>query len=507
MRDCTQTLFSNQQINFNFDTAASLLNVVYADIASYKTALYAFKTNVLNSIPTLLDKRLPMSLVPRESLLAVIDAVYKSQKEENHRLTLAIPPSDIHSYYDAKLLRDVTTIEEGLLLNLAIPYASSQTAFQMYRAQVIAMPQADPTEAIKWVTEGSYLAISEDSMETTVLTEEQYANCLGSSTYRICHQTMETHLGQSSCLATLYFHSTMTALTVCETEKVLLPTPEKATNLGYGIWLITSASAAFSLREYSLDELNTPKREDHPGCNICIITLDCGTQLISKYIKIRPDLDSCDKIPAKRISVSLPDPLAHLISELPDLSDLPYYESKTDAGVKLLREVKAKLIDSPHLTKVDQLNEIAKPIAHNMRLLKPSLVDKMEQYVPLRLSLTLTAIVFLGNLVLHALIMYLYHRFAIFRRLTPKFLKSNAGNIQLKPVLSVAAAHRNEFVEHGSKIRENYMVLTQGEMEACQTPKALSRRTSACSSMGVLNGNFEQNTRPNTEREESLSQI
>ena len=507
LRDCTQTLFSNQQINFNFDTAASLLNVVYADIASYKTALYAFKTNVLNSIPTLLDKRLPMSLVPRESLVAVIDAVYKSQKEENHRLTLAIPPSDVHSYYDAKLLRDVTTIEEGLLLNMAIPYASSQTAFQMYRAQVIPMPQADPTEAIKWVTEGSYLAISEDSMETTVLTEEQYANCLGSSTYRICHQTMETHLGQSSCLATLYFHSTMTALTVCETEKVLLPTPEKATNLGYGIWLITSASAAFSLREYSLDELNTPKREDHPGCNICLITLDCGTQLISKFIKIRPDLDSCDKIPAKRISVSLPDPLAHLISELPDLSDLPYYESKTDAGVKLLREVKAKLIDSPHLTKVDQLNEIAKPIAHNMRLLKPSLVDKMEQYVPLRLSLTLTAIVFLGNLVLHALIMYLYHRFAIFRKLTPKFLKSNAGNIQLKPVLSVAAAHRNEFMEHGSKIRENYMVLTQGEMEACQTPKALSRRTSACSSMGVVNGNLEQNTRPNTEREESFSQI
>ena len=200
-----------------------------------------------------------MSLVPREYLLAVIDAVYKSQKEENHRLTLAIPPSDIHSYYDAKLLRDVTTIEEGLLLNLAIPYASNQTAFQIYRAHVIPMPQADPTEAIKWVTEGSYLSISEDSMETTVLTEDQYANCLGSSTYRICHQTLETHLGQSSCLATLYFHSIMTALQVCDTEKIHLPTPEKATNLGFGIWLITSASASFSLREYSLEELNTPE--------------------------------------------------------------------------------------------------------------------------------------------------------------------------------------------------------------------------------------------------------
>ena len=175
------------------------------------------------------------------------------------------------------------------------------------------MPQVDPTEAMKWVTEGPYLDISEDSMETTVLTEEQYANCLGTSTYRICHQTMKTHLGQSSCLATLYFHSPMTALTVCETEKLHLPTPEKATKLGYGIWLITSASAAFSLREYSLDEMNTLKREDNPGCNICLITLDCWTQPISKYIKIRRDLDSCDKFPAKRMSVSLPKSLAHLI--------------------------------------------------------------------------------------------------------------------------------------------------------------------------------------------------
>ena len=264
LRDCTQTLIANQQLNFNYDTASSLLAVIHADITSYKAALYAFKTNYLNSIPTLLDKRLPMSLVPREFLLAIIDAVYKSQKSENHRLTLAIPPSDVHSYYDAKLLRDVTTIDEGLLLSLAIPYASSQTAFQIHRAQVVPMPQPDPTETIRWVTEGPYLAISEDSMETTVLTEEQYSKCLG-TTYRKFHQIMETHLGQSSCLATLYFHSAKTALTVCETEKILLPTPEKAKNLGYGIWLITSASAAFSLREYSLDEVNTPRREEHAG--------------------------------------------------------------------------------------------------------------------------------------------------------------------------------------------------------------------------------------------------
>ena len=227
----------------------------------------------------------------------------------------------------------------------------------------------------------------------------------------------------------------------------------------------------------------------------------------SKYIKIRPDLDSCDKIPAKRINVSLPDPLAHLIAELPDLEDLPYFESKSNAGVKLLREVKAQRIDSPHLTKVDQLNEIAKPIAHNMRLLKPSLVDKMEQYVPLKLSLTLTIAVFFGNSLLHALAMYLYHRFAIFRQLTLKFMKSDNGRIELKPVLSVSAANRQEFVEQGSKIREKFMVLTQDEINGHQVPKTYSRWTSTCSSVGLSGRRPDSTNNVNGDREENVTQI
>ena len=111
-----------------------------------------------------------MFLLPRESLLAVSDAVYRSQKDEKHGRNLAVPPIDLYSYYDVKLLRDVTTIDEGLLLSLTIPYASSQTAFQIYTAQVIPMPQTDLTEAIRWVLEGPYSTFSEDSMETSVLT-------------------------------------------------------------------------------------------------------------------------------------------------------------------------------------------------------------------------------------------------------------------------------------------------------------------------------------------------
>ena len=191
---CMEIQSSRQQVNFNFDTAASLLLTLYADIKSYRAALYSFRINVINAIPTLLDKRLPISLVPRKSLIKILDAVHDSQKNAPDRLTLAIPMTDILSYYDAKLVQEISTVEEGLLLTLAIPLASSQTVSEVYRAIVIPMPQKDSVDALRYVIEGEYLAISEGQMETTVLTKAQYDNCLGKPRYRICHETMETHL-------------------------------------------------------------------------------------------------------------------------------------------------------------------------------------------------------------------------------------------------------------------------------------------------------------------------
>ena len=182
LRDCTQMLFSNQQLNFNFDTAASLLNILYADVKSYRSALYAYSINLLNSIPILLDKRLPMSLVPRESLIAVLDSVHDAQKYSTDKLSLAIPMKDLMSYYDARLLIEISTVKQGLLLTLAIPLASRTTTFTVYSAHLVPMPQPDPSEALEWVIEGSYLAISQDSMETTTLTQTQLDNCIGSST-------------------------------------------------------------------------------------------------------------------------------------------------------------------------------------------------------------------------------------------------------------------------------------------------------------------------------------
>ena len=217
----------------------------------------------------------------------------------------------------------------------------------------------------------------------------------------------------------------------------MLPTPETARNLGYGIWLIMSAKP-FTWREYNLNDASLPTSEEKEGCQLCIITLQCGVQLISKHIKIRPDLSSCQTIPATRIDVKLADPLQHLISLLPEIEKLPYFTSKTDANIELFQQLRVEMISTTDSLKQADLDKIADPLVYKMQLLKPSLVDKLESYVPIKLSLTLTITVFIGNLLLHILVMYLYHKIKFFQRITPNFMKFSDGKITLKPVVSVA---------------------------------------------------------------------
>ena len=119
----------------------------------------------------MLDKRLPISLVPGKSLIKILDSVHDSQNNTPDPLNLALPMTDILSYYDAKLVQEISTVEDELLLTLVIFLAPSQTVFEVYRANVISMPQKDSVDALQWVIEGEYLAISDGQMETTVLTK------------------------------------------------------------------------------------------------------------------------------------------------------------------------------------------------------------------------------------------------------------------------------------------------------------------------------------------------
>ena len=373
LRDCDQLLFSKQQINFNYDTISSLLALTFANIKSYRGALYTYKVNMMNSIQPLLNNYLPMSLVPRQALLAISDDVASEQWRKLDRLSLAIPMDEIIAYYESQLLRDVLVVEQGLIMRIAIPLATKDSAFTVFRAIAVPMPQPEPDLAIKWILEAPYLAISEINKETAFLTEYDLGRCIGSSRHQICLDMIATETGHDSCLAMLYFKDSVAALQVCKAEQIVLPATEKAENLVFGVWLLTSATTAYTLFESDTESTTSSGVVKYPGCRICIITLKCGKQLSGDHIKIRSDLSTCEEMPEIKVNVKFPDPLLELWSELPEIDDMPYYSTKAGAGIAMLKEVRETLLDSPKVRDPKKLLEIARPITTKMTQLRPSL--------------------------------------------------------------------------------------------------------------------------------------
>ena len=135
-------------------------------------------------------------------------------------------------------------------------------------------------------------------------------------------------------------------------------------------------------------------------------------------------MKSCELIPAHRINVRLPDPLQMLVSGTPDIATLPCFDSKSNANIAMIKQVKRKIVMHQRINESNQLAEIAKPIAVQMQMLKPTLVIKLDSHVPMKLSVMLTVIVkLIGNLNLHILVMYIY-RFAMVWKYTPQLVKN-----------------------------------------------------------------------------------
>ena len=114
------------------------------------------------------------------------------------------------------------------------------------------MPFPDDSQtALTWNMEAPYLALSVNKLESAVLSVEQYEHWLASSKCRFCSEAFATQTRHTSYIATLLVLSPVDALVVCETTTITLLSIEQATNLRFGIWLITSAIAVFNFRESS----------------------------------------------------------------------------------------------------------------------------------------------------------------------------------------------------------------------------------------------------------------
>ena len=220
-----------------------------------------------------------------------------------------------------------------------------------------------------------------------------------------------TETRNGSCLATRFFKGSVEAIQICDTEQIALSATEKAENLGLGVWLITSPTTASTLFESDAASTTSSRIIKYPGCRICIITLECGKLLVGPHIKIRLDLSTCEQLPAIKIKVKFPDPLKQLWSELPEVDDMPYFSTKSAAGIAMLKKVRGHLIDSPKMRDPEKFLEIARPINSKMTQLRPFLSKEVDSHLSIKNSLLMSLISFLGSLVLHMFFVCIYHRY------------------------------------------------------------------------------------------------
>ena len=147
------------------------------------------------------------------------------------------------------------------------------------------------------------------------------------------------------------------------------------------------------------------------GCRICLTTLPCGKQMSPNNIRIRSDLSSCSKVPPIKLDVELPAPMANMFRLLSPVEKSPYYNTKVEANMKLLSSLKLELQNQPNHAYRQNLQQIAKPIAHKLTILKPSLEKQFDNYLSWKSHFLIGIVVFLLSTALHLGLMFALHSY------------------------------------------------------------------------------------------------
>ena len=338
LRNCDQFFFSRQQMNQHLASISSILNTLQTLIRSYRLALANFRANLLQNLSVMVNGFLPLSIISKEILHEIRIAVMTNEIENGSRLTLAIPLNEILTYYESKLLLKVESDEAGVIFTFSVPFASKSTILTVYEAIPIPMPLQDGTANL-WDLEEQYIATTDDQSETAAVSKNDLEKCVGSKVYTICEQTFAMEKTSSTCLAALLLQDQYRSMENCNLKPVKLPLKEKARNLGFGRWLVTCAHSKYKLQERRMNSSLPMPIKIHEGCNVCIITIQCGHEIQGPNIHLKSDLETCSKLPAARVNVELPSPLHDLFEDFPELDEFPHLTDIATARITLFQEV------------------------------------------------------------------------------------------------------------------------------------------------------------------------
>ena len=146
------------------------------------------------------------------------------------------------------------------------------------------------------------------------------------------------------------------------------------------------------------------------GCRFCVITPECGKELTRENIKNRADVSSLAEIPAVRLELELPRPMAKLVSLLTAVDELPYYSTKMEAKIKLLKGIKLEFQDQPQYGYKKESQQIVEPVAQKLTMLKPSFEKQFNTYMSWKSHFVIGIAVFILSALLHLELTLALHR-------------------------------------------------------------------------------------------------
>ena len=143
---CSQLFYARDQM---LKVQASLLGSFSAllnEHKMYRVAIYSYKLIIMNSVMIIVNKLIPMAIVPISDLEEILRDVNHWRSDTNERLSLALLIIQIRTYYERKILRNVDIVDDGMYFTIAIAFVTAATVLNLYKAIPIPMPN-DGTHA------------------------------------------------------------------------------------------------------------------------------------------------------------------------------------------------------------------------------------------------------------------------------------------------------------------------------------------------------------------------
>ncbi len=366
LADCTGYLYYRTEINHMREGSLALLSAFVAQVKSFRSALYAFKQDLLNALVPLSRGELPLSILPVKQLQALLTKVV-TDAAHNSNFALAVPIDSAQEYYSLKIVRRLAISDIGLIITLALPLTSTARTLDIYSATPLPMAiQANASgDATAWLPEGKFLAISPGRESHTILTEDDYAKCVGSASHSICSGALAIRSGTSSCLAALFVHNSEDITLNCDLTAHKLPSRPTLVSLSPGVWSLQSRSPHFKGKIFNRTDSAEPSTVFH-GCKSCTFKLKCGMRLSLPEVMVDADPHMCDSQKSTIRQISLTDPLLHLFSTLPLAEQIGNIGFKPKHS-KFLKTFQQEVRDNPprDLLDLDAIAQIAEPLAND----------------------------------------------------------------------------------------------------------------------------------------------